>query len=153
MVATAVVVTAVSALTILTGCGSAESRANDEARRIVIDKLYRLENSLSMQLKTFKPTADPATVTTWAPSTFRYSVTGRTVTIEFGVRGVGRDDRASLGEAVVSAGACFRVRGDQSAATIRQVDCPRSFMRAFGETVEVEVTLISRERPLAEDPS
>ncbi len=131
----------------VSACGSPESRAEDDARRLVEQRLADIEHDLAASLPYFDPSTDSSAVATWVPSTYRHALDGGRVTIEFGVRAVGRDG-LSVGDTTIAGGACFRVVGTTSGGTIRQVKCPRSFLREPGRPVDTEVEVIDSVRPL-----
>ena len=131
----------------VSACGTPDDRAESDARGLVSERLAAIEADLVTSLPEFDPIADAAAIATWVPSTYSHSIEGNTLTLEFGVRAVGRDP-SSVGASTIAGGACFQVIGDSSGGTISQVDCPSSFLDEPGLPVEVEVHLIDERRPL-----
>lgn len=131
----------------MSACGSPESRAEDDARDLVRDRLGVIEADLSASLPGFDPIADASALGSWVPGTYRHAVEGDRMVLEFGVRAVGRDG-LSVGDTTIAGGACFRVVGTTSGGTITQVTCPRSFLREPGRPVDTEVEVIDSVRPL-----
>lgn len=130
----------------IAACGSTESRAEDDARGLIRERLTDIEGDLAASLTSFNPSTDDA-ASLAPPSTYRQVVDRGRVTIEFGVRAVGRDG-LTVGETTIAGGACFRVVGIMGGGTIRQVGCPRSFLREPGRPVETELEIVDSVRPL-----